>query len=181
MVLSDYDIIKRVNSEEIGIDPFKRDNVEPASIDLRLGHDFKLVHSAENGCAKLSEDDKDQISHAKLPSPLVVKPGDLVLVTTLERVELPNDLAAQVIGRSSLGRLGVSVHQTAGYIDPGFEGEITLELSNNGPVPVEIEPELRICQIVFKELSSPAMDPYGHEGSQYQDQSGATRSGMDFE
>lgn len=94
---------------------------------------------------------------------------------------MPDDLTAKVLGRSSLGRLGVSVHQTAGFIDPGFVGEITLELSNIGPIPVELTDGLRVCQIVFSALNKPAKNPYGGAGSQYQNQVGATESGMNFE
>lgn len=185
MVLSDIDIIERLSNESIVIEPYTEDNVEPASVDLRLGHDFEKVFKPnipeKRVRAVLSDEEESHIGYEECEPPVIIEPGQLILGTTLERVEMPDDLAAQVLGRSSLGRLGVSVHQTAGYIDPGFEGQITLELANHGPVPVELEPELRICQIVFKELSSHAVSPYGHDDSQYQDQSGATRSGMIFD
>lgn len=178
MVLSDEDIKKRIGKDDLVIEPYNEDNVEPASVDLRLGEDHKSVRAL--GVIELGDDD-NSIFHEELDSELTVHPDQLILSTTLERVEIPDDMVARVLGRSSLGRLGISVHQTAGYIDPGFKGQITLEIVNEGPVPVTISPGQRICQIVFEELSSPAMEPYGHEKSQYQNQSGATGSRMNFE
>jgi dCTP deaminase len=179
MVLSDIDIIERIGQDDLSIEPYEESNVEPASVDLRLGEDHKLVR-AEKGIVDAGGEDDDVLVYDELESPLIVSPGTFILTTTLERVEIPDDLVAHVLGRSSLGRLGISVHQTAGYIDPGFEGQITLELSNHGPAPVSFSPGQRICQIVFEELSSPALNPYGGEDSQYQNQSGATVSGMGF-
>lgn len=180
MVLSDIDIIERVGSGDLGIEPYREDNVEPASVDLRLGEDFKRLEW--NGYDAITLDsDEEQFDIKCINGAVGLKRDDFILATTKERVEIPDDLVAHVLGRSSLGRLGISVHQTAGYIDPGFEGQITLELSNHGPAPVRLEPGQRICQIVFEELSSPALEPYGHEDSQYQNQSGATPSGMRFD
>lgn len=181
MVLSDADIIERIGQGELVIEPYEENNVEPASVDLRLGNDHKLVRRQYQSKPVDSSGDGNELRYEKLESPLIVHPDQFVLTTTMERVEIPDDMVAHVLGRSSLGRLGISVHQTAGYIDPGFNGQITLELSNHGPAPVSLKPGQRICQIVFEELSSPALHPYGHEGSQYQHQSGATESGMDFE
>jgi deoxycytidine triphosphate deaminase len=171
MVLSDRDIISRVEQGDLTITPYERDNVEPASVDLRLGSDFKVAQRYR----------EDEIDWKEVAERAVLYPEDFVLATTKERIELPEMLAARVVGRSSLGRLGISVHQTAGYVDPGFEGQITLELTNHSPRPFELEQGQRICQIVFERLSIPPRQTYGHEGSQYQDQSGATESGMDFE
>jgi len=181
MVLSDIDIIERIGQGDLTIEPYEEDNVEPASVDLRLGEDHKLVGREYQSRPVDASGDGEGLRYEELESPLVVAPGSFILTTTLERVEIPDDLVAHVLGRSSLGRLGISVHQTAGYIDPGFKGQITLELSNHGPAPVSLSPGQRICQIVFEELSSPALEPYGHEKSQYQNQSGATKSGMQFE
>jgi len=181
MVLSDIDIIERIGQGDLTIEPYEEDNVEPASVDLRLGEDHKLVTRQYQSRPVDSTGDGSELRYEELESPLIVAPGSFILTTTLERVEIPDDLVAHVLGRSSLGRLGISVHQTAGYIDPGFKGQITLELSNHGPAPVSLSPGQRICQIVFEELSSPALEPYGHEKSQYQNQSGATESGMQFE
>lgn len=184
MVLSDKDIQNRIDTEELVIEPYESDNVEPASVDLRLGEDHKLVRASgvlSESIIDAGSGESDELLYDELENPLIVSPGTFILTTTMERVEIPDDMVAHVLGRSSLGRLGISVHQTAGYIDPGFTGQITLELSNHGPAPVSLEPGQRICQIVFEELSSTALNPYGHDGSQYQNQFGATKSGMDFD
>jgi dCTP deaminase len=182
MVLSDVDIIERVANDELVIDPYEEDNVEPASVDLRLGEEFKITNAAHHTSKEVVHlSDETDFDWDERTGSVTINRGNFVLATTLERVEIPNDLVASVLGRSSLGRLGISVHQTAGYIDPGFEGQITLELSNHGPAPVHLESGDRICQVVFENLSSPALEPYGHDDSQYQHQSGATPSGMQFE
>lgn len=180
MVLSDQDIKRRIEDGSLVIDPYSEDAVEPASVDLHLGDEFKVAQQADIGIVDAARGDDSSIGYQEVGH-YTVYPETLVLATTKERVEIPDDMVAHVLGRSSLGRLGLSVHQTAGYIDPGFNGEITLELSNHGPLPVRLDEGLRICQIVFEELSSEAEEPYGHEGSQYQEQSGATPSGMDFD
>ncbi len=181
MVLSDIDIIERIGSGNLVINPYEEDNVEPASVDLRLSDEFKQAQTATAFESTSLSDDEDTIVWREYENNIHLQPDDFVLASTKERVEIPDDMVAHVLGRSSLGRLGISVHQTAGYIDPGFEGQITLELSNHGPAAVELSADDRICQIVFEELSSPALEPYGHEGSQYQNQSGATPSNMEFD
>ena len=183
MVLSDTGIRSHISAGNLTIDPYEADNVEPASVDLRLGSDFKKAqHNSIQASRVVSlSDDSETLPWKDVTDSVVIEPGEFVLATTKERVELSNNLVAHVLGRSSLGRLGISIHQTAGYIDPGFNGEITLELSNHGPSPVELRADDRICQIVFEELSTPASNPYGHEGSQYQNQSDATPSGMSFD
>lgn len=184
MVLSDTDISRRIGYGDLKIEPYDETNLEPASIDLRLGGDFKRP---KRQYAYRSIDPQEPSWHPleyeelEYDDFVTLHPGDFILATTKETVTLPDDIAAKVLGRSSLGRLGVSVHQTAGYIDPGFEGQITLELSNHGPASVKLRPDMRFGQIVFHELTSPANEPYGHDGSNYQKQSGATPSSMDFE
>jgi dCTP deaminase len=181
-VLSDVDIIERVSDGSLTIEPYDEDNVEPASVDLRLGDSFKKTSSTYQASSRpLSLSEDDGIEWSETTGPTTISREGFVLGTTLERVSLPDDLIAQVLGRSSFGRLGISVHQTAGFIDPGFDGQITLELSNHGPQPVELQPGQRVCQIVFSELSSPSMHPYGDSDSQYQNQSGPTPSGMNFD
>jgi len=181
MVLSDIDIIEQVASYGLEINPYNEDNVEPASVDLRLGEEFHRADPSRSQPIDLSDPTGNEIDWVTQRDNIEICPNDFVLATTLEKVSIPDYLVAQVEGRSSTGRVGVSVHQTAGYIDPGFEGQITLELTNHGPVPVTVQKGLRICQIVFTKLSSPSIEPYGHEGSQYQGQSGATKSGMSFD
>lgn len=181
MVLSDRDIIQRIERGRLVVEPFEEENVEPSSVDLRIGGQFLIVEKSEAADVVDIRESDDGLEYTETLQYVTIEPGDFVLASTIEHVHLPHDLSAEVLGRSSLGRLGLSVHQTAGYIDPGFAGQITLELSNHGPAPVRIHEGQRICQIVFSELSSPADEPYGHEGSQYQSQSGATPSGMNFE
>lgn len=181
MVLSDVDIIEAIGRGDLRIDPYDESNVEPASVDLRLGSEFQKGNPPSNaGHISLSDVD-DCIEWDEQQNSIILRPGDFVLASTKETITIPENLVAHVLGRSSLGRLGVSVHQTAGYIDPGFEGQITLELSNHGPAPVRLAAGDRICQIVFEELSSPALNPYGHDSSQYQNQTGPTPSGMQFD
>lgn len=172
MILSDTGIRSRLQwSDNFVISPYEDDNIEPASVDLRLGHDSKRVHRGDRGAISSGEELK---YHTVSDDTFSIRPGEFFLASTMEHVELPNDLAARVLGRSTMGRLGLSVHQTAGYIDPGFTGNITLELSNVGPSPIKLSVGDRICQIVVEKLSSPAVEPYGHDGSHYQNQTGAT-------
>lgn len=184
MVLSDRDIRNELK-EELVIDPLNESNIEPASVDLLLGEDFKItsegLHSGMYSDRVVSLSDDDDIIWKEQNKCITLDPDEFALATTKEHVKIPTNMVAHVLGRSSLGRLGISVHQTAGYIDPGFEGQITLELSNHGPAPVSLQSGQRICQIVFEYLSSEAEQPYGHSDSQYQNQSGATTSGMNFD
>lgn len=179
MVLSDADIIKRIGDGSLVIEPYDESNVEPASVDIRLGNSFK--EPVKTGRIVDTRGEAGQPYREFEADSIVLEPGDSILATTFETIEIPADLCADAVGRSSLGRLFVSIHETAGFCDPGFSGEVTLEMTNENPNPVRLHAGDRVCQIVFKELSSPALNPYGHEGSQYQNQSGATESGMSFE
>jgi dCTP deaminase len=182
MILSDIDIMRAITDGDLSIEPCDISNVEPASVDLRMGDELvKVSAEKSDDVVRLDANGSEQNYQYTPVSNMTIRPGEFYLATTKERVELPDTLCANVLGRSSLGRLGISVHQTAGYIDPGFNGQITLELTNHGPQPVQLREGLRICQIVFAKLSSKADISYGHRTSQYQDQSGATRSGMNFE
>jgi dCTP deaminase len=182
MVLSDKDIRSSIKSGKIEIDPYDEQNIEPASVDLRIGSEFKVARKSHRySTVDLGSNETDAIQYVHKDGSVTIHPEMFVLATSMEKIMLSDEIVAHVLGRSSLGRLGISVHQTAGYIDPGFEGQITLELSNHGPAPVHISHGQRICQIVFEELSSSAEEPYGHSGSQYQNQSGATESGMEFD
>lgn len=179
MILSDGDIIQRVGRDELTIDPYNEDNVEPASVDLRLSDSFKKP--VATGQIIDTRGDTNQEYREFEADSIVLEPEESILSETMERIALPDDLCADIVGRSSLGRLFVSIHETAGFGDPGFDGTITLEMTNDNPNPVRLHKGDRVCQIIFKQLSSPALNPYGHEGSQYQNQSGATESGMNFE
>ena len=179
MILSDAEITRRVYGGDIVIEPFDAGHIEPASVDLRLDDTHHVVR--RGGTSFVDTRDENTLSHTEKEGELFIQPDTFVLASTMERVEIPHDVVAHVIGRSTLGRLGISVHQTAGFIDPGFEGQITLELANHGPSTVKLYPGQRICQIVFTELNESADRPYGHDGSQYQHQYGATPSRMSFD
>lgn len=184
MILSDHDIRRRLEEGDLVVEPLGDPDlqIQPASIDLRLGNEFLVFERSNIPCIHPeSEEETEEYTRRRVVESgedYVLHPGDFVLGTTYETVEIPDDLVARVEGRSSLGRLAVVVHATAGFVDPGYRGQITLELSNLGTAPVALRPEeMRISQIVLTELSSPAETPYGEErGSKYQDQNGPTAS-----
>ena len=190
MILSDTDILARLREGDLVIDPLDDvdQQVQPASVDLRLGSEFLEFQRTNISCIHPTDEGEvgEYISETVVEegNEFILHPGDFVLGTTKERVEMPPDLVANVEGRSSLGRLAVVVHATAGFVDPGYRGQVTLELSNLGTAPVALTPGMRVSQLVFTELSSPAERPYGSErGSKYQDQRGpqASRIGDDPE
>jgi len=190
MILSDTDILARLREGELVIDPLDDidQQVQPASVDLRLGSEFLEFQRTNIPCIHPTREGEvsDYIAETVVPEDeeFILHPGDFVLGTTHERIEMPTDLVANVEGRSSLGRLAVVVHATAGFVDPGYRGQVTLELSNLGTAPVALTPGMRVSQLVFTELSSPADRPYGSDrGSKYQDQQGpqASRIGDDPE
>jgi dCTP deaminase len=190
MILSDTDILARLHEGELVIDPLDDvdQQVQPASVDLRLGSEFLEFQRTNISCIHPTDEGEvsEYISETVVAEgdEFILHPGDFVLGTTKERVEMPADLVANVEGRSSLGRLAVVVHATAGFVDPGYRGQVTLELSNLGTAPVALTPGMRVSQLVFTELTSPAERPYGSErGSKYQDQRGpqASRIGDDPE
>ncbi|WP_435195898.1 dCTP deaminase [Natronomonas sp. EA1] len=183
MILSDADIRRRLTDGDLVIEPLSDPEIQiqPASVDLRLGQEFLEFRHANIPCIH-PNDEREVSEYVELTEideegEFILHPGDFVLGTTLERVEIPADLIAHVEGRSSLGRLAIVVHATAGLADPGYRGQITLELSNLGRAPVALSPGMRISQLTFTELSSPAERPYGSErGSKYQDQTGPQAS-----
>ncbi|AXG06155.1 dCTP deaminase [Haloplanus rubicundus] len=190
MILSDTDILARLREGDLVIDPLDDvdQQVQPASVDLRLGSEFLEFQRTNISCIHPTREEEvgEYISETVVDEgdEFILHPGDFVLGTTKERVEMPADLVANVEGRSSLGRLAVVVHATAGFVDPGYRGQVTLELSNLGTAPVALTPGMRVSQLVFTELTSPAERPYGSErGSKYQDQHGpqASRIGDDPE
>jgi len=190
MILSDADILDRLEGGDHVVEPLDDPDlqVQPASVDLRLGAEFLEFQHANIPCihpnAEVEVEDYVRETVVAPDEEFILHPGDFVLGTTHERVEIPDDLIAHVQGRSSLGRLAVVVHATAGVVDPGYRGQITLELSNLGTAPVALTPGMRISQLIFTELRTPAKRPYGNErGSKYQDQAGpqASRIGNDTE
>ncbi len=190
MILSDADILDRLADGDLVIEPLDDvdQQVQPASVDLRLGERFLEFQRTNIPCIHPTKADEvgQYVTETRVPAgeEFILPPGDFVLGTTKERVEIPDDLVAHVEGRSSLGRLAIVVHATAGLCDPGYQGQITLELSNLGTAPVALSPGMRVSQLTFTELRSPAARPYGAElGSKYQDQDGpqASRIGDDPE
>jgi dCTP deaminase len=179
-VLSDGTILKMVADGHIKIDPWDREMVQPASLDLRLGDSFRVFHNHKVTAIDLREPPRNLTEQIKVEGdePFVIHPGEFCLGRTLERVELPDDIVARIEGKSSLGRLGLIVHATAGFCDPGWKGTLTLELNNLTRVPIRLYAGLAIAQLSFMTLDAPALRPYGHEGlgSKYQGQVEATES-----
>ncbi|QPV64065.1 dCTP deaminase [Halosimplex litoreum] len=183
MILSDADILRRLETGDLVVEPLDDPDlqIQPASVDLRLGRTFLEFQHANIPCIHpTSEREVDEYVEETVvdeDGEFILHPGDFVLGTTYERVEIPPDLIAHVQGRSSMGRLAIVIHATAGIIDPGYRGQITLELSNLGTAPVALTPDMRISQLIFTELTSRAERPYGSgRGSKYQDQSGPQAS-----
>jgi dCTP deaminase len=183
MILSDGAIRERLTEGDLAIEPLADPDlqIQPASVDLRLGREFLEFQHANIPCIH-PESEQEVAEYVEETvvedgDEFILHPGDFVLGTTVERVAIPDDLIAHVEGRSSLGRLAIVVHATAGLADPGFEGHITLELSNLGQAPVALSPGMRISQLTFTELTAPAERPYGADrGSKYQNQEGPQAS-----
>ncbi len=183
MILSDRDIHARLAAGDLRIEPLADPElqIQPASIDLRLDHTFVTYRLPHVPCidprdVQTVQEYTEAIAIAEGEA-FVLQPGEFALGSTIESVRVPHDLVARVEGRSSIGRLAVVVHATAGFIDPGFEGQITLELSNLGRCAVKLYPGMRISQVVLHRLTSPAERPYGPErGSKYQGQVGPVPS-----
>lgn len=179
MILSDRDIRARLAMGDLKVEPLgdERAQIQPASIDLRLAPEFIVYRPGEIACLDPKQPETLRAAAERINvrdgDAFTLHPGDFALGSTLETVSIPDDLVGQVDGRSSVGRLAVVVHATAGLIDPGFRGQITLELSNIGRIPVRLYPGMRIAQIVLQQMTSPAERPYGTErGSSYNAQSG---------
>jgi dCTP deaminase len=179
MILSDRDIRARLALGDLKIEPLLDDSVQiqPASVDLRLAAEFIVYQPGEISCLDPKVPESLRLAAERLVvrdgAAFTLHPGDFALGSTLETVAIPIDLVGQVDGRSSIGRLAIVVHATAGLIDPGFAGQITLELSNIGRIPVRLYPGMRIAQIVLQQMTSPADRPYGQDrGSSYNEQSG---------
>lgn len=180
MLLSDRDLRKELAAGRLGLEPFDERMVQPSSIDVRLDRFFRVFNNTRYTHIDPSsqQDDLTSLVEADGDAPFVLHPGEFVLGSTFESVLLPDDLAGRLEGKSSLGRLGLLTHSTAGFIDPGFEGHITLELSNVANLPITLWPGMKIGQLCLFRLSSAAEHPYGtaEAGSRYQGQRGPTPS-----
>src|SRR3954462_12290130 len=180
MLLSDRDIRAALASGRLGLAPYDDAMVQPSSIDVRLDRFFRVFNNARYTHID-PQQQQDELTTLVEPTgddPFVLHPGEFVLGSTFEAVTLPDDLAGRLEGKSSLGRLGLLTHSTAGFIDPGFSGHITLELSNVANLPITLWPGMKIGQLCLLRLSSPAEHPYGSTvyGSRYQGQRGPTPS-----
>jgi len=180
VLLSDRDIRQEIDNERIVLDPWDEAMVQPSSVDVRLDRLFRLFdnHKYPHIDPSIDQPDLTRLVEVAPDEPFVLHPGEFVLGATYEVVTLPDDIAARLEGKSSLGRLGLLTHSTAGFIDPGFSGHVTLELSNVATLPITLWPGMKIGQLCFFRLSSPAEHPYGSEryGSRYQGQRGPTAS-----
>ena len=172
--------MRLVREGRIKIDPWDEALVQPASVDLRLGDSFRVFHNYRVTSIDLREPPRNLTEEVRVADgePFVIHPGEFALGRTMEWVELPEDIVARIEGKSSLGRLGLIVHATAGFCDPGWKGTLTLELNNLTRVPIKLYAGLAIAQLSFMTLDAPALRPYGHEqlGSHYQGQVEATES-----
>ena len=179
-VLSDRDIRAAVEAGQVRIDPWDADCLQPSSVDLHLDREFRVFRNNRYPFidVRQAQPDLTELVSITDEEPFILHPGEFVLGQTLEWVELPDDLVARLEGKSSLGRLGLLIHSTAGYVDPGWKGTLTLELSNVANLPIALYFGMKIGQISFFGMSSPVERPYGSKelGSKYQGQSTPTAS-----
>jgi dCTP deaminase len=180
VVLADRTIARLLAEGRIQIDPYDDSLLQPSSVDVRVDRYFRVFHNNRYPFIDVREEQEDltELVEVEDETPFVLHPGEFVLGSTLERVRLPDDLVARLEGKSSLGRLGLLIHSTAGFIDPGWDGHVTLELSNVANLPITIYYGMKIGQLSFVQLSEPAANPYGSDGlgSKYQGQQGPTPS-----
>lgn len=180
MLLSDRDIKAEISAGRVHVEPYDEAMIQPSSIDVRLDRWFRVFenHKYPHIDPSIEQEDLTRLVETEGDEPFILHPGEFVLGSTYEVVTLPDDVAGRLEGKSSLGRLGLLTHSTAGFIDPGFSGHVTLELSNVATLPITLYPGMKIGQLCLFRLSSPAEYPYGSEkyGSRYQGQRGPTPS-----
>jgi dCTP deaminase len=180
VILSDRDLLAEINKGSIIIEPFDPACVQPSSIDVKVSNLFRVFRNHSAAVLDVKKDLTDLMELVEVPEgeAFMLHPGEFALGSTLERVGVPNNLVARVEGKSSLGRLGLVIHSTAGFIDAGFDGHVTLELANLANLPITLYPGMKIGQISFITMTSPAEKPYGSgaHGSKYQGQRGPTPS-----
>lgn len=179
-VLTDLEIQKRISQGDLIIDPLYDRSIQPSSVDVRLSREVRVFtkHTASLVDPLNMQEDLTELVELERDKPFILHPGEFVLGSTVEYIQIPNDLVARIEGKSSLGRIGLMIHSTAGYIDPGFRGTVTLELSNVLPVPIALWGEMFIGQISFVTMTGEVSRPYGSPqlGSKYQNQLGPTES-----
>jgi dCTP deaminase len=180
VLLSDRDISRQLDAGRVRLDPYDPKLIQPSSVDVRLDRWFRVFQNHRYAFIdpSVEQEDLTELVETNGDDPFVLHPGEFVLGATLEAVTLPDDVAARLEGKSSLGRLGLLTHSTAGFIDPGFSGHVTLELGNVATLPIKLWPGMKIGQLAFFQLTSPAENPYGSAvyGSRYQGQRGPTPS-----
>lgn len=180
MVLSDRTIRREIEAGNIVVDPLGPGAIQPASVDLRLGRQFRVFRNSRIPFIDVKKEYPDLTELVEIDGdqPFILHPGEFALAVTYERVKLPDFIVGRLEGKSSLGRLGLLIHSTAGYVDPGWDGALTLELSNVANVPITLYYMMKVSQISFLRLTEPAEHPYGSEaaGSKYQHQTGPTPS-----
>lgn len=180
MLLSDRDIKARLDDGSLGLEPFDATMVQPSSVDVRLDRGFRLFDNHKYPFIDPSEEQPEltRLVEVAADEPFILHPGEFVLGATYERISLGTDVAARLEGKSSLGRLGLLTHSTAGFIDPGFTGHVTLELSNVSTLPIKLWPGMKIGQVCYFQLSSESEHPYGtgDNKNRYQGQRGPTAS-----
>jgi dCTP deaminase len=176
LVLSDHSIREEIAAGRLVIEPFEDRFVQPASVDLRLGREFRVFRNYRLAHIDVKKEmpELTEVESIDEATPFILHPGEFVLAVTLERVEIPDHLVGRLDGKSSLGRLGLIVHSTAGFVDPGFQGRLTLELTNVANLPITLYYAMPVSQISFSRLTTPADKPYGAgaTGSKYQGQTG---------
>lgn len=186
MIFSDRSIKEALQDGRIGIEPLDVAFIQPSSVDLRVGNAFRVFQNHRHPAIdpRAPQEDLTKVIEVPADEPFMLHPGEFVLGSTLETVRLGDDVVARLEGKSSLGRLGLLIHSTAGFVDPGWEGTITLELSNVATLPISIYPGMKIGQVSFYQMTTSADHPYGSPtlGSKYQGQTGPTpsRSHRDF-
>lgn len=180
MLLSDHDISRLIESGRINIDPYYPERLQPASLDVTLDCRFVQFRNAPLPCIDPQNPDPALFVQTEIGTgnAFILQPNEFALAATIEHVSLPDDVAARLEGKSSLGRIGLMIHSTAGFVDPGWRGQLTLELSNFARLPIRLTYGMKIGQLSFIRLSSPAARPYGSAGlgSRYQGQTGPTPS-----
>ena len=180
MVLSDHTIKEELAKGRIVIDPLGEGCIQPASVDVHLDNQLLVFRNSRRAYIDVREDmdDLTEMVHVEKDTPFMLHPGEFVLASTLENIELPDDLVARLEGKSSLGRIGLLIHSTAGYVDPGWKGHLTLELSNVSNLPVTLYYGMKIGQLSYVRLTTPADNLYGSKalGSKYQGQTAPTAS-----